>query len=143
MHTPAFHIVKIATFAFLFCILIAAGLSAQTFTPLASFHGDNGSGPDSSLIQGTDGNFHGTALGGGTTASGTIFKVTSGGTLTTAHNFQATDGSAPLGALAMGTSGNFYGTTSAGGVSSFCRAGGCGSVFKITPKGQLVTLYSF
>jgi len=143
MNTPSFRLVKVITFVFLFYIVIATGSYAQTFTTLATFHGENGAGPSSSLIQGTDGNFFGTTVGGGAVASGTIFKVTSSGTLTTLHSFQGTDGSAPLGALVITTTGNFFGTAPFGGVSPFCSAKGCGSAFKMTPKGQLVTLYSF
>jgi uncharacterized repeat protein (TIGR03803 family) len=38
--------------------------------------------------------------------------------------------------------GNFYGTTQNGGTSSGC-SGGCGTIFKITPDGDLTTIYSF
>jgi uncharacterized repeat protein (TIGR03803 family) len=47
-------------------------------------------------------------------------------------------GSGPLGNLAQGTDGNFYGATYSGGSES-----GYGTLFKITPKGVLSTLYTF
>ncbi len=91
------------------------------------------------LVQGTDGNFYGTA-GGGAYGRGTIFKITPAGTLTTLYSFCAqktcADGSSPNGVI-QGTDGNFYGTTEYGG------AYGHGTVFKITPNGVLTTLHSF
>ena len=74
------------------------------------------------LLQATDGNFYGTTYGGGSTACyegcGTIFKVTSQGTLTTLHEFDGTDdSSAPFG-LAQASDGSLYGTASGGGMDS-------------------------
>src|ERR1035438_5459485 len=92
------------------------------------------------LIQGTDDNFYGTTAGGGANGGGTFFKMTPGGTLTPLHSFcsqSCTDGSSPV-ALIQGTDGNFYGTTPYGGAN-----GQGGTVFKITPNGNLTTLYSF
>jgi uncharacterized repeat protein (TIGR03803 family) len=63
-------------------------------------------------------------------------------TLITLHRFDNTDGANPYAALAQGTDGNFYGTTPAGGTSNSCT-GGCGTIFKITPRGVLTTLHSF
>ena len=41
-----------------------------------------GSYPAGSFVLGTDGNFYGTTSGGGTNNAGTIFKITTTGTLT-------------------------------------------------------------
>jgi uncharacterized repeat protein (TIGR03803 family) len=73
---------------------------------------------------------------GGPQKWGTIFKITSGGTLTIVHVFRKTDGSAPAAGLIQASDGNFYGTTQAGG------ADGYGTVYKMTPQGVLTTLYS-
>ena len=56
---------------------------------------------------------------------------------TTLHNFNMTDGSVPGGGLLPGSDGNFYGTTAASGPSGF------GTMFKITPRGELTTLHRF
>jgi uncharacterized repeat protein (TIGR03803 family) len=98
--------------------------------------------PWAGLVQGTDGNFYGTTLGGGTNGNyGTIFKINSTGTLTTLHSFcsktSCTDGVFPYAGLVQGTDGNFYGTTSGGG--TLLR----GTVFKINSTGALTTLHSF
>jgi len=115
-----------------------------TLTTLHSFAGypTDGSDPTAALVQATDGNLYGTTLQGGAGNDGTVFKVTAGGALTTLYNFcsqsACTDGSSPYAVLIQATDGNFYGTTfEAGGVA------GEGTVFKITPRGALTTLYSF
>jgi uncharacterized protein (TIGR03437 family) len=120
----------------LFYFATALFLRAQTLTTLASFNGTNGNDPEDvgSLVQGSDGNFYGTTLQGGANNSGTIFKMTPGGTLTTLYSFDGTIGS-PSAGLVQGADGNFYGIT--------ILTTGPGSVFKITPSGTLTTLHSF
>jgi uncharacterized repeat protein (TIGR03803 family) len=118
-----------------------------SFCSLGSYCPD-GSFPLGGLVQGTDGNFYGTATNGGGAFNtwGTIFKISSEGLLTTLHSFQFVDGAVPRGTLVQGSDGNFYGTTWQGGVNSACFDGnerGCGTVFKITPDGNFTTLYSF
>ena len=105
----------------------------------------DGAATYSGLVQGEDGNFYGTTYGGGyRSLYGTVFKVTSTGTLTTLYEFctqpNCADGDFPLAALVQGTDGNFYGTTSEGGNQN-CGGYGCGTVFKITPSGTLTTIY--
>lgn len=129
-----------------FCVATAITSHAQTFATVANFDYTNGSGPNALLVQGTDGNFYGTTLLGGasnncTDNCGTVFKITAQGTLTTLHSFDGTDGYMATG-LVQGINGNFYGTTASGGASNSCM-NGCGTVFKITPKGILSTLHSF
>ncbi len=57
--------------------------------------------------------------------------------LTTLHSFDNTDGAYPFAGLVQATDGNFYGTTYNGGANNE------GAVFKITPSGTLVWVYSF
>lgn len=119
------------------------------FTTLYSFCSQpnciDGWEPVAGLVQGTDGNFYGTTERGGTVEGnnlGTVFEITPAGKLTTLHSFcsqtNCTDGEYPEAALVQATNGNFYGTTVGGGANS--RGG---TVFEITPAGQLTTLYSF
>jgi uncharacterized repeat protein (TIGR03803 family) len=130
---------------FLSCVFCAATViaaRAQTFTTLANFDYTNGYMPWSmTLIQGTDGNFYGTTYGGGAYGMGTVFKVTAGGELTTLYSFCAQtgcpDGKWPVTSLVQATDGNFYGTTSLGGANNW------GTVFEITPEGELTILHSF
>ena len=104
----------------------------------------DGAGPNAGLVQGRDGNFYGTTVYGGTQNCGTVFQITSSGTLTTLHSFcsvvsqgNCADGYAPFAGLVEGRDGNFYGATDLGG------ANGVGTIFQITPGGTLTTLYSF
>src|SRR5208283_5109939 len=110
-----------------------------TLTTLYSFCSQSGctdgANPYAALVQGTDGNFYGTTLGGA--ANGTVFKMTPGGTLTTLYTFcYGCTGVSPYAALVQGTDGNFYGTTEGGTNHD-------GTIFKITPSGTLTTLHSF
>jgi uncharacterized repeat protein (TIGR03803 family) len=103
----------------------------------------DGYAPYASLVQGTDGDFYGTTLYGGTDGYGTVFEISLSGTLKTLYSFHRTDdGASPYAGLVQATSGDFYGTTELGGTGSACT-GGCGTVFKISPSGTLTTLYSF
>lgn len=116
------------------------------FKTLLWFTEANGAVPLSSLVQGRDGNLYGTANAGGDYSDGTFFKMTLSGELTTLYSFCAkvncADGEFPN-AISQGRDGNFYGTTLYGGTGAYCTNGTCGTVFKITPGGQLTTLYSF
>ncbi len=117
-------------------------------TTLHLFDRSDGAQPSPGLVQGTDGNFYGTTTNGGTNGDGTVFKVTPGGVLTTLYSFCAqtacADGSSPQAALVQGTDGDFYGTTSSGGIGNCGNYGaGCGTVFKISPEGTLMSLHSF
>jgi len=107
-------------------------------TILVSLDGANGSLP-AALIQATNGNLYGTTEEGGTYSDGTVFTLTKRGTLTTIQSFDGTDGFEPVAnaGLIQATDGNFYGTTILGGTYS------SGTVFKITPSGELTTLYNF
>ena len=139
---------------FVLCVATAIASRAQTLTTLANFNGINGASPNAPLVQGSDGNFYGITIGGGdsdncnfirSTGCGTVFKMTSGGTLTTLHSFAYTDGFflySGQGALVQGSDGNFYGTTDSGGTGENCGLG-CGTVFKITRGGVLTALHNF
>lgn len=102
----------------------------------------DGNYPVAGLVQGKTGDFYGTTPSGGAYHSGSIFKVTSSGTLTTLYSFCAVagcpDGELPVAALMQATNGDLYGTTNFDGVNS-----GWGTLFKITPAGTLTTLYTF
>ena len=112
-------------------------------TTLYSFTGRNdGAGPYTGLVQGSDGNFYGTAMGVPMDFScgqfGTVFGIGTNGALTILHAFTDDEGAEPVAALVQGNDGNFYGTTGHGGTN-----GGYGTVFKISTTGALTTLYTF
>jgi uncharacterized repeat protein (TIGR03803 family) len=126
--------------------VMAIASSAQILTTVTSFDGFDGSAPYTApLLQGPNGNFYGTTSGGGPNApngGGTVFEVSSAGQITDLYFFcsqsSCTDGFTPDAGLVLGVDGNFYGTTSQGGAN-----GHYGTIFKITPSGNLTTLYSF
>ena len=131
---------------------MSVAASAQTFNVLASFDGTDGYQTYVGLVQGSNGSFYGTSLFGGSDSTcgfgcGTVFQITSAGNLTMLYSFCAqtgcTDGATPHAALALATDGSFYGTTTERGASNNCNGGGCGTVFRITPSGQVTTLYNF
>jgi len=118
---------------------------------LHSFNFTDGGSPNSGLLLGRDGKLYGTTTSGGNpsctmnSGCGTVFRMTTDGKLTTLHMFNGTDGANPyLGSLIQAWDGNFYGTTIAGGTGPECQVdGGCGTIFKLTPKGVFTTLYNF
>jgi len=102
----------------------------------------DGANPVAGLVQTADGTLYGTAFGGGTSGSGTVFKITPRGTLTTLYTFcvqgsPCRHGADPLGGLMQAKDGNLYGTTQSGGRYS------SGTLFRITPEGKLTMLHSF
>jgi len=99
--------------------------SSGTYTNLHYFLTTEGTNVYAGLVQGTDGNFYGTAYSGGANNLGTIFKMAPSGTLTVLHSFEGSDGNSPL-----------CGTTSTGGAHNN------GVVFKITPSGTYTVLHN-
>jgi uncharacterized repeat protein (TIGR03803 family) len=72
--------------------------------------------------------------GASTTASAQDFKVL--------YTFHGSDGAIPQTQLTLDSSGNIYGTTSVGG-TNLCITNDCGTVFVLSPKGKLLSSYSF
>jgi uncharacterized repeat protein (TIGR03803 family) len=122
--------------------------TSGTLTTLHSFSSTDGAFPTSALVQGTDGDFYGTTTGGGNltcfppVGCGTVFRITPGGKLATLHSFALNDGANPVGGLILATDGNFYGATANGGDLT-CNTNGCGTVFRMAPRGTFKTLHSF
>jgi len=107
----------------------------------------DGEGPSAALLLTVDGNFYGTAAGGGAHKGGTVFEATPLGRLKTLYSFcsenNCADGKEPYG-IVRGGNGSFYGVTAFGGAGRYCLAvAGCGTFFEITPAGKLTTLYNF
>jgi uncharacterized repeat protein (TIGR03803 family) len=113
-----------------------------TLTTLYSFCSQSdctdGLNPYAGLVQAANGNLYGTTASGGASHDKTVFEITPSGTLTTLHSFDGTDGAGPVAGLVQATNGNLYGTTEVGGANPFL-----GTVFKITPSGNLTTLHNF
>jgi uncharacterized repeat protein (TIGR03803 family) len=104
-------------------------------TPLATISGRLAA----PLVEGPDGNLYGVADGAGDQERGIAFRVSKTGTFTVLHRFKggADEGKHPWGALILASDGNFYGTTNEGGRQ------GVGTVYRMTPEGQVALLLSF
>jgi len=114
--------------------------ASGVLTNLHSFIGSDGANPYGGLVQNTsDGYFYGTTEQGGTSNMGTVFNISTNGVLTSLYSFTGgVDGANPYAGMVQDPfSGIFYGTTYQGGKFN------TGTVFDITPAGDLNTLYSF
>jgi uncharacterized repeat protein (TIGR03803 family) len=109
------------------------------FATIYQFDSQHGVGVNGTLVQAQDGNLYGTANQGGTNNCGTIFKLTTSGTLLWFYSFpcRPTGGANPVGPLLQAGDGNIYGTTQLGG--SF----GVGTVFKLDQSETVSVLYDF
>lgn len=140
MHSLRFSLPLLAALAITFTLTTRT--QAQTVTTFANFNGSDGSEPIAGpLIQATDGNYYGAAYYGGGHVEGTVFQVTPSGSISAIYSFCSRDfcfdGFSPESGVILGIDGSLYGTTFYGGPH------GGGSVFKVTLKGELTTLYRF
>jgi uncharacterized repeat protein (TIGR03803 family) len=115
----------------------------------------DGAVPYAALVEGSNGAFYGTTTAGGASTNlscrqgglngcGTVFTITTIGTLTTLHSFDYTDGALPIAVLVQATNGDLYGTTYNGGANAHCPDPvPCGTIFKITPSGTFTSLHTF
>jgi uncharacterized repeat protein (TIGR03803 family) len=104
----------------------------------------NGLSPEAALIQGPDGNFYGTTVdggrqNGGSSAHGTIFKMSSAGALLGSFPvYGGLDIAIPNAPLVLGTDGAFYSTSyNSGGVV------GAGAVYQFSAAGLVTVLHGF
>src|SRR5579872_1974010 len=123
--------------------------TGRVFSNLYSFTSGSNRAFPGALTQGDDGYFYGTTRDRGNNDSGTVFKVSTSGVLTTLYVFPFVSnslggfpGSAWPSSPVQASDGNFYGTTQTGGDYSY-NGIGLGTVFKVTPAGDLTTLLSF
>ena len=111
-----------------------------TFTSLYSFTG----GSDGGFLYGglaidKSGNLYGSTVSGGASGSGTVFKMTPGGSLTTLYSFTGgNDGGGPEGDMLLVKS-NLYSAASSGGGQS-C---GCGVIYEVGSTGKEKVLHAF
>jgi uncharacterized repeat protein (TIGR03803 family) len=110
----------------------------ETIFQLISPYGEH---VDAPLIQDRQGNLYGTAFDGGAFSCGTIFKVSTGGTLISTYSFPCgTGGKSPSGPLFQAKDGTFWGTTEFGGSST---DQGSGTIFKMDQSGTVSVVHSF
>jgi uncharacterized repeat protein (TIGR03803 family) len=124
--------------------------ATDTFTVLHAFKGapSDGSQPESTLIQASDGNLYGTTSTGGRFDGGTVFRMTPAGQLTLLFSFDPNSvysGNFPEGGVIQGKDGYLYGTTAYGGTGACSGFGssGCGTVFRMALDGSLLASHDF
>jgi uncharacterized repeat protein (TIGR03803 family) len=92
------------------------------------------------LSRASDVSFYGTTFSGGPSDQGTVFKLTPAGELTTLAAFVGIGPASDPDAWAtpiLAADGNLYGTTERGGATRR------GSIYRVTPQGELTTLVEF
>jgi uncharacterized repeat protein (TIGR03803 family) len=101
-------------------------------TTLHFFSTTDGGGfhPFAGLLRAADGFFYGTALRGGSSSRGVVFRMASSGDVTTLHSFDGTDGAIPAAPLIQASDGAFYGTAFA-------------TVFRMDGSGHVTPLHVF
>lgn len=91
----------------------------------------------SELVEGLDGALYGTTEYGGGGGYGSIFRITTSGTLTTLVSFYYGGPSTPRGGVTLGSDGTFYGATLLGGLYD------SGVVYRMSSGGDFEPLHSF
>ncbi len=117
---------------------------------------NDGCQPYGELVEHPNGVFHGTTFAGGphvddgsaSLGTGTIYRMTSSGSITFVLPFAARngvgvypEGHAPVAGLTLGSDGHFYGTASSGGSGDSAPAPG--TLFRLTSAGDLQVLHNF
>jgi uncharacterized repeat protein (TIGR03803 family) len=115
----------------------------------------DGASPMAPVVLDEKGNLYGTTAWGGrfggvcmSYGCGTVFKITPAGKEEVLYRFKGSaDGDSPMSPVILDGKGNLYGATWTGGDAKNIRctiqANGCGVVFELTAKGELVVLYTF
>jgi uncharacterized repeat protein (TIGR03803 family) len=141
----------VMSFAAVICALFALGTAPaaasfeQTLYAFCSQPNcSDGADPYGSVIIDSAGNLYGTTSEGGANGDGEVYKLSPNNTLTVLYSFKGgVDGATPYGGLVQDSAGNLYGTTANGGGGTACGSAGCGTVFKVTPKGSESILHAF
>jgi uncharacterized repeat protein (TIGR03803 family) len=101
-------------------------------------NGAGGAKPYAGVAFDRAGNLYGTTYYGGANNFGIVYKLSRNGQQTVLYNFTGgADGANPDTGVVLDAAGNMYGTTSAGGAYL------AGSVYKLSPAGQITVLHSF
>lgn len=99
----------------------------------------DGQWPFTCLLQASDGHIYGTTPGGGEFFGGIVFRIEpDGGGYTVLHAFDGSAGgpSTPSTSLVEATDANFYG-------ASFHGGRGAGTIYRMTPAGDVTVLHVF
>ena len=113
--------------------------TAGNETVLHNFMGGaDGASPYAGLIRDAASNLYGTAVYGGASNAGVVYKVDTAGNETVLYSFSGElDGGYPYAGVMRDEAGNLFGTTFRGGAS------GAGVVYRVDSAGHEGVLYSF
>ena len=121
-------------------LLVAPLSEAQTYTVLHDFTGGVDGAFPHQIIEGSDGNFYGTAARGGTNDLGNIFEITPSGAFSVLYSFTGgANGCQPEGPVFRDSNGDIYGTAHECGDPK-CR---CGIFFRLDTSNVLTVLHTF
>jgi uncharacterized repeat protein (TIGR03803 family) len=125
--------------------------SVYTVTPSGSgkllyhftYKENDGETPTAALID-VKGLLYGTLSSGGPHGRGTVYSITTNGTVNVVYAFSGApgDGAYP-GASLIDARGTLYGTTSEGGAKCTSSSMGCGTIFSVTRGGTEKVLHAF
>ena len=119
----------------------SAALAAKV-TVLHRFNGTDGVAPPVALTVGSDGRLYGTTIEGGKFNRGTVYAIDPrNGAFKTLHHFAADEGQYASGQLLLASDGYLYGTTLEGGKDNINCAGGCGTIYRVSPSGKFATVH--
>jgi uncharacterized repeat protein (TIGR03803 family) len=120
-------------------VIYKYSIASQSLSVVASFNGTNGNGSNSNLIADSQGNLYGTAIEGGASNDGTIFKIPVGSnSIQVLASFGGSNGADPNSGLYMDSAGDLFGTTEVGGAHNV------GVVYELTAGSNSITiLHSF
>lgn len=119
------------------------------FSVIHEFSGGNGENPQGKLVVGADGLLYGTTMMGGADNRGTVYRISTSGTYELLYSFPRLGafssqglavnaaGANPRAGLLRAADDTLYGTAYQGG------AHGYGTVFSITPEGELSVVHDF
>jgi uncharacterized repeat protein (TIGR03803 family) len=117
-----------------FGVIFSFDPQSNGYTKLYDFDGTNGSYPQGSLMQATDGEFYGLTSSGGSGSNGVIFTFDPNTNLyNKLYDFDGTNGRYPYGDLIQYTDNKLYGMTNQGGSSEF------GVIFSFDPGSVVYT----
>jgi uncharacterized repeat protein (TIGR03803 family) len=111
--------------------------STNNITVLHSFNSSDGADPRGGVTLGSDNNFYGATIGGGSFGHGVLYKTTVNGNYTVLHEFTAgSDGFYAWDPPIEARDGNFYGVAGALG-------GHTGTIYRLTQNGTFSIINSF
>lgn len=118
-------------------VVFRVATNGRNFEVLHHFTGAGGRNPHGGLIEVENGIFYGVTSAGGLYDYGTVYSLTSSGTLTTLYHFSNTEGYNPRGPLIPDGNGALL------GVTANSPPPADGSLFRLETDGSLRTLHSF